>query len=57
MLEFKIDVEDTPEKHVDALILGLVRSGYSVYLGEDNKSVYFDGWSDDIITQKVEVIE
>lgn len=56
-LEFKINIEDTPKEYVDGLILGLVHSGYSAYFDFEKKSVCFNGWSDDIITQKVKVIE
>ena len=55
-LEFKINIKDTPEKYVDYLILGLVRSGHNAYLTMDNEDVAFTGWSDDIITQKVRVL-
>ena len=56
-LEFKINIEDTPKEYIDKLILGLVHSGYSTYFDYERKSICFNGWSDDIITQKVVVVE
>ena len=55
-LEFKINIENTPKEHIDGLILGLVHSGYNAYFSFDNDCICFNGWADDIITQKVEVV-
>ena len=56
-LEFKINIQDTPKEYIDGLILGLVHSGHNAYLSHNNEDVCFTGWSDDIITQKVEVLD
>ncbi len=56
-LEFKINIEDTPKEHINGLILGLVHSGYNAYFSYNNENVCFNGWSDDIISQKVEVVD
>ena len=49
--EFRINIKNTPEKYVDYLILGLVRSGHDAYLTYDNEDVAFTGWLDDIVTE------
>lgn len=56
-LEFKIHIKETPKEHVNGLILGLVHSGYSVYFDYEKEHICFNGWSDEVITQKVEVKE
>lgn len=48
--EFKINIENTPKEYIDGLILGIVHSGYDVYLSSENKAVCFTGWIDDIMT-------
>ena len=55
--EFKINIEDTPKEYVDGLILGLVHSGYATYFSYNNEHVCFEGWSDEVITEKDEVAE
>lgn len=56
-LEFKINVEQCSKEHVNGLILGLVHAGYNAYFSYDKQDVCFNGWSDEIITQKVKIIE
>ena len=56
-LEFKINIDDTQEKHVEGLILGLVYSGYEAYFSYNKAHICFTGHPSDIITQKVEVVE
>jgi hypothetical protein len=57
MLEFKINIQDTPKEYIDGLILGLVHSGYSVYTDMEKENVCFNGWADEVITQKIIIPE
>jgi hypothetical protein len=50
--EFKINIENTPKEHIDGLILGLVYSGYDVYFDYEKKNVCFNGYLDDIVSEK-----
>jgi len=50
-VEISIDIKDTPRKYVDNMILGLVHSGYDVYLGNDNTSLCFTGLKDELVTE------
>jgi len=52
--EFKIHIKETPEKHIDGLILGLVYSGYEAYLDFEKEHVCFTGWSDEVISETYE---
>ena len=56
-LEFKINIEECSKEYVDGLILGLVHAGYNAYFSFKNQEVCFTGWSDEIITQKVEIVD
>ena len=55
-LEFKIHIKDTPKEYIDYLILGLVHSGYSAHFDFKAEHICFEGWSDEVITQKIKVI-
>lgn len=57
ILEFKINIKDTPKEHVEGLILGLVYSGYEAYFDFEKENICFTGWADEIITQKIQVVE
>ena len=57
LLEFKINIKGTPKEYVDGLILGLVHCGYDVYLSGESEEVCFNGWADEVITQKIKVID
>jgi len=49
-VEISINIENTPKEYIDNLILGLVHSGYDVYLGNDNTSICFTGFKDELVT-------
>jgi hypothetical protein len=55
-LEFKINIQHTTKEYIDNLILGLVHSGYYVYFDFDFENICFN-WSDEIITEKVKILE
>jgi len=55
-LEFKINIKETQEKHIDGLILGLVYSGYNAYLDYDKENVCFNGYLDEVVTQEIEEV-
>jgi len=57
LLEFKIDIKETSKEYVNGLILGLVHSGYCVYLDIDKEHICFNGYAGDVITQKIKVLE
>lgn len=57
ILEFKISIKDTPKEHIEGLILGLVYSGYEAYFDFEKENICFTGWSDEIISQKIQVVE
>jgi len=54
-LEFKINIETCPKEYIDGLVLGLVHAGYATYFDYEKEHICFEGWSDEVITQKVEV--
>ena len=56
-LEFKINIQNTPKEHIDGIILGLVYSGYEAYFDFEKENICFTGWADEIISQKIQVVE
>lgn len=56
-VEFKIDTSSLDNVNRNNLILSLVHAGYSVYKSYDNDYICFTGIIEDVVTQKVEVIE
>ena len=57
LLEFKINIKETPEEYVKGLILGLVFSGYEAYFDFEKEHIIFTGYSDEVITNDVVVKE
>jgi len=47
MKQYELGIEILDKNYVDNLIISLVRQGYAVYLGEDNK-VYFEIAEEDL---------
>ena len=52
LCEFKINIEETPKKYINYLILGLVHSGYNIWFDFDRHHICFEGWGDEIIVNK-----
>lgn len=50
-------LKETPKEHIEGLILGLVYSGYEAYFDFEKENICFTGWSDEIISQKIQVVE
>lgn len=57
MDNFYIDITDLDQNNIDALIVALVRSGYSVYRDYEFQSIIFQGWPDEVCPELLNKLE
>ena len=48
MTRYEVAIDISRPEHVDAMILGLVHNGYSVYYNDDEKKLCFTATEEDV---------